>query len=374
VCAQINNIVFGLCAGADNVLVDGNYVEGAATVFHTEGSFTNMIICNNRAVNCGFFFDWHLGFVNNVSIMNNNISLTNCVWGGNPAVACNFCPAESGTQTGYTNISMIGNTFRFTGNAAGASSLVFLWANNVNGFLLANNSIDAILTNSFSNCSNLNFYNNFDLAGNYRSDLNIPTVGGVPVTPVGLNLLGSSSIGSALSTLGLPNNPQAVITNGFTQPVTINTNMALVGALTITNPAGSWATLNVTPTNAAINFNGNTIAVLQTNGVLQVNGGLSSVISNTQPPSVVNLNCTYVGSPGWGLRWTNNFPENIVVYGQISNVNAVAGSQVYYNGTLICSNLLGSATMPTLLMKPQSTMAVTNLNHGFGVQLGWQPF
>jgi hypothetical protein len=123
----------------------------------------------------------------------------------------------AGTQT---NVFIFGNTIGLSSLEPNASGIIT--ANNLTGLVFENNFINPVLVNNqlistyFTNVANLSMDNNYDLFGNYLYSLNIPTVGGVPVTSFGLSLISSIEASSALTNLGLPANPAVIVTNNET--------------------------------------------------------------------------------------------------------------------------------------------------------------
>jgi hypothetical protein len=192
------------CSWATDCQVEDNYVDGADGGFVTDtGGSTNIIFAHN------IFKDVYAGFVfwayhhQNLTFAFNKISL---------------CPTNSYFSTAFgfpdgtthTNITIIGNDVGWDGIPS--RSAYFLYVTNITGLTVADNTVDSNLYNYIS-VSGLNMYNNYDLYGNQLPDLNNPSVGGTPVTSLGLALIGSAEISSALTNLGLPGNPATIVTN-----------------------------------------------------------------------------------------------------------------------------------------------------------------
>jgi hypothetical protein len=200
---------------AYNILIDGNYVNGAIVgVYSDTGGYTNVIVTDNTFKNV--FQGVRMAPVNspqyNMTIAFNNIALT-------PTTTYQTAAFwfSGGTST---NVFIFGNTMGFTG--PGASTAVAVTADNLTGLVFANNFVDSLMASNqaaslaITNVTNLSMYNNNDLFGNYLPSLNIPTVGGTEVSSFGLSLISSAEASSALTNLGLPSNPATVITNSQT--------------------------------------------------------------------------------------------------------------------------------------------------------------
>ncbi|HXC36253.1 MAG TPA: hypothetical protein VNV43_10285 [Candidatus Acidoferrales bacterium] len=195
------------CSWATDCQVEDNYVDGADSGFATDtGGSTNMIFAHN------IFKDVYAGFVfwayhrQNLTFAFNKISL--CPTNSNFSAAFGF---PDGTT--HTNIMIIGNDVGWDGTPS--RSAYALYVTNIVGMTLADNSVDSNLNNYIS-ASGLNMYNNYDLYGNTLPELNNLSVGGTPVTSLGLALISSTEISSALTNLGLPGNPAAIVTNSET--------------------------------------------------------------------------------------------------------------------------------------------------------------
>ncbi|HEX9046499.1 MAG TPA: hypothetical protein VF988_05685 [Verrucomicrobiae bacterium] len=142
--------------------------------------------------------------------------------------------------------------------------------------------------------------------------------------------------------------------------LTAGGNITGIGSLTITNATlTNWVALSVTSSNAVISVEGVTVAILQTNGVLNAANGISTTVSNTLPPSVVSLT-------GTGVAWTNTTPWNIVSY--VSSTNGPAA--MYYNGAAVFNNV----TTATMMLKPGAVFAATNGASPVAINLSWHPF
>jgi len=212
-----------------DVLVEGNYVEGANVAYYVDtGGSTNLTIVHNTFKNCigGVFF------VNeqrqNITIAYNNIEIvepedtSSYSWGisfnwYNPPPYC-------------TNVTIIGNTFTLKDPGTGTGNAYAIYMGGyVSGLIIADNKTDASMTNGFFGCSNVSMYNNTDLSGNYIPSMNIPMLGNTPVTSFGLSLVGSAGASPALTALGLPSNPAVIITNGSSQAIALASNLTVSG-------------------------------------------------------------------------------------------------------------------------------------------------
>jgi hypothetical protein len=331
------NIVFAYISQPGSI-VEGNYAHGVTVGVRSEGGQTNVLIINNIFRDCEVGLDYEGVGNQNMTVAFNEMDVTNGPFGLPVAINFGFV---AGSQI-FTNAVFIGNTFQNL--APGVLSYGFR-IENTTGLVLAYNHIDTNLVNLVTNCVNASIDNNYDLTGTYLYSLNIPTLGAVPVTTFGLGLVSSANAGTTLTSLGLPSNPVSVVTNFSTTPVNFNTNVTASGLLTVSN-------------------------------------GIASTISNGLPASSVLVQASVVAGPTYRALWTNTTPDNIVVYGQLaisgfgSSTNILAS--VYYNGSTIpiCTNLPYGVPMPTLLLKPQSILAITNnvSSVNFGVQLHWYPF
>ncbi|HXC36254.1 MAG TPA: hypothetical protein VNV43_10290 [Candidatus Acidoferrales bacterium] len=186
---------------------EDNYVDGADSGIAADtGGATNMLFAHNtfKHVYAGFVF-WNYHH-RNLTFAFNKISL---------------CPTNSYFSTAFgfpdgttqTNITIIGNDVGWDGTSS--KSAYFLYATNVSGLTVADNNMDSSLHNYIS-ASGLNMHNNYDLNGNVLPKLNNPTIGGTQVSSLGMALISSAEISSALTNLGLPGNPAAIVTNNET--------------------------------------------------------------------------------------------------------------------------------------------------------------
>ncbi len=244
---------------AYDTLIEGNYVNGAICgIYSDTGGYTNVMIAHNTFKNVyqGVGMVVNNSPEKNITVAFNNIEL---------APTTTYATAGFNFWGGIlTNVFIFGNTISFTG--PGPSTAMAIAADNITGLTFADNSIDSVIASNqaaltpyrFTNVVNLNMDNNYDLFGNYLYSLNIPTLGGVPVTPFGVDLASSAEASSALTNLGLPGNPAELVTNNETG-VTLggtfsgdgsgltNLNTAPFSALafgTMTGPPGQFYLIN----------------------------------------------------------------------------------------------------------------------------------
>ncbi|HEU6449050.1 MAG TPA: hypothetical protein VFV23_11490 [Verrucomicrobiae bacterium] len=215
---------FGIGA-SENTLIEGNYVDGGVVgVYGDTGNTANLTVINNTFKNVLAGAILANTIRANLTFAFNYLELTN-----SKGIPSAFFLQNAGT---YTNVFIFGNTVRDTSSEGG----YFILANNTTGLDVANNHVDSVLTNQYYNCFGVNIDNNYDLYGSYRYDMNTPALGGTPVSYYGIALASSPSSSYALTTLGLPNNPAILVTNGSTRPITFNTNLSVNANITI--PAG----------------------------------------------------------------------------------------------------------------------------------------
>jgi hypothetical protein len=108
-----------------------------------------------------------------------------------------------------TNISIIGNTVNWLGSGpdGGSGNFLVVVTNGVQGLLVTANRVDAALTNLFvGGTANYAIYDNYDLNGNYLTNLNKVYLGPTPVSSFGLDLVGANSASEGLTSLGLSSN------------------------------------------------------------------------------------------------------------------------------------------------------------------------
>lgn len=211
---------FGSGAWGSDILIEGNYVNGADdAVYGDTGGTTNLIIAHNFFNNCFQAINWDNAVRYNITVEFNNISLT--PRSGIVDAAFNFWGGS--VLGGFTNVIIFGNTIGFYDSPSNNVMAIITGQDPVTGLVFANNTVDPLIGSNqatysiyFTNVSNANMYNNTDMYGNYVPSLNIPTLGGVPVTSFGLNLVSSAEASSALTNLGLPSNPANVVTNNET--------------------------------------------------------------------------------------------------------------------------------------------------------------
>ena len=150
-----------------NTLIEGNYINGAvAGVFGngSTGGSTNITVAHNVFENVGVPVFFNAVSVWNLTVCYNTISSTT-----SNGIAWAFRFDSTGS---YTNIAIVGNTVTFNGNQPAQDGRQFLWVNNITGLIVANNMVEPGLGNSLSSCANVSIYNNYDLSGNFLTNLN----------------------------------------------------------------------------------------------------------------------------------------------------------------------------------------------------------
>jgi hypothetical protein len=197
--------IFAYGAGS-GCLIEGNYAEGVEVGTHLEDGATNLIYVHNTFKQCGVPVDLEGRSYHNLTFAFNDFELTDTYMGS--PIAFQFANGEA---LSLTNVNIMGNTISYSGSVARRP--YFLYVYNVTGLNVAYNTIDSRSTNVISNCSNVNMDNNYDLSGNYFGSMNIPAVGGRPVGSYGLGFINSADSSSALTYLGLPDMPSAIVTN-----------------------------------------------------------------------------------------------------------------------------------------------------------------
>ena len=226
-------------AAVYNTIIEGNYVENADCGSYTDTyGRTNELIINNTFKNCAFGIRLLNspvpsagGAFVNISIVNNNIQVQSQQNG-------EICAIQLGAvYNEITNIIISGNVAICnppTGSFAVAGPFFIDMGALISGLTINNNSIDSQMQNdrlSPANAVPLNMFNNYDLFGNLSPTMNITTVGGVPVSPLGYSFLGAASPSVALTAIGLPSSAAAIVTNNETQPTTFGANLAVNGSI-----------------------------------------------------------------------------------------------------------------------------------------------
>lgn len=232
-----------------DVLVEGNYVEGAGSALYGDtGGSTNLTVVNNTfkdSSSCGVFLA-NSGR-NNMTFAFNTIELA-AFDGTNAQVAF----ALDGWDT---NILIFGNNVLWKGAGGPPGTGYFLNVLNIKGFFVKDNRVDPRLINNFwgSETNNYVIQDNYDLngnyyflydpSGNYLPNANHVYVGSALVSSLGFSLVSSANNSSALTSLGLPADPAVIVTNS-SYGVAL-TNTLVNGVLTITNSTTiePWLTL-----------------------------------------------------------------------------------------------------------------------------------
>ena len=246
--------------GGQNCLIEGNYAENVYIGSHDEYGADNMIFINNIFKNCSAPIDFHCSKkYSNMTIAYNHFELASAPGGWSCAIYLNSGPGDQGA---YTNVNIIGNTVTCgvitTGDSSFSDHNFFLACGNVTGLNVYNNTVDARLginPNVVVGNYNVHMDNNYDLFGNYRSDLSTPMVGGTAVTPFGINLMSSAGAASVLTAIGLPSNAGVLITNGSTTVVQIQTNLVVYGTNVANQFVGNGSGLTNIPASAVFRTN-----------------------------------------------------------------------------------------------------------------------
>ena len=151
-----------------DVLIEENYIVGANDAYYGDtGGSTNIIVAHNAFCNCGHAVSLNgsLRPRKNITIAFNDITLTNPP-GYNFIYA--FGTWDSGSS--FTNVTIVGNNVALNGPIVGTADVFSFY--NATGLICADNKIDGSLGSTFSNCANVNIYNNHDLYGNFLTNLN----------------------------------------------------------------------------------------------------------------------------------------------------------------------------------------------------------
>ncbi len=268
---------FGINIGyAHDCLVDGNDIEGAGGgIYGDTGGTTNLTFVNNTFRNCNWMCAYRGTYGrNNLTFAFNHAELISTT---NYDTIYGFSFNNDRLLTvSYTNIFIFGNTIINLGGAPAAHPLDFVQAYNVTGLSIYNNSVDTSLTNDIENCYNVNMDNNLNLLGDYVPDLNYPQIGGTPVTALGVDLIASTSSAQVLTNLGLPASSLAIVTNGSTLPVTINTNLTVNGGLAV---SGNLSVTGVIT--GAVALADLPSAVVTNGGPAELNGAVTIIFQPT---------------------------------------------------------------------------------------------
>jgi hypothetical protein len=145
-------------------VMDGNILSGVMLGSHYDSGYgiTNVTIVNNQFINCNTAIDWENGVVQDVTIANNNIVLTNTTGKASATVqAIFFHPAPSA----FYNVAVRDNSVRVAGFNKFPNQR-FILAYNSHGILIKNNRVDAALPSYFSGCTGITMMDNYDLTGN----------------------------------------------------------------------------------------------------------------------------------------------------------------------------------------------------------------
>ena len=340
-----------------DMLVEGNYVYGALHgVYADTGGWTGVRILNNTFRNC----------FNGVTIFPVNANLNNLTASFNKidlAATNNYIgSAFNFSGANWTNIFIFGNIIDLYN--AGSSPSLLMSADNVTGFVFEDNFVDSQLANNqlatpyFTNVKNLTIDNNYDLFGNHLSALNTGTLAGnVAVSTFGSVLMASTGASAALTSLGLPGNPQEVVTNdqsGLTLGGTFSGNG---NGLTNIN----WNSITGLPALARYSD----LTPTFTNG-MNISAGMAYKIG------------------GINILWASNSAGNFVAGNTAANVvpngiaNTIIGESAMQNSTNASNNtMVGNGAGFSLLASSANTMVGKNagmdMTHGSdNVIVGYQ--
>jgi hypothetical protein len=153
-----------------DVLIEGNYVDGADCGYYGDtGGTTNIIIAHNTFKNCADGIDLQNTTRQNMTFAFNNILLTT---NSSFTAQIGFC---FGGSPWCTNFSIIGNTVSWNGPTNTGLNGYFLDLANVQGLVVTDNRVDSSLQNYFFGSeitNNYVFYHNYDLSGTLLQSLN----------------------------------------------------------------------------------------------------------------------------------------------------------------------------------------------------------
>lgn len=154
--------------GGVNMLIEGNYVDGASVGVYSEASDPNLVIANNELRNVDAGIRFIIKPQRNVTFYHNTVALASNSLRGYTTVFDLDNANGSGVNqvpVTITNIVIYGNTMKFDGLQTGGQAYN-LFAGNINGLTMCNNSIDSGMINLIIDCTNVNISNNTDLLGN----------------------------------------------------------------------------------------------------------------------------------------------------------------------------------------------------------------
>ena len=136
-------------ANMHDVLVEGNYVNGAAIGFYGDtGGYTNVVVAHNTFKNC--VYGVHLLYVprQNLIFCYNTITIP-------PTGGAAFW---FDSNTSFTNVIITGNEVGFEGPSVPGS--LFLDLNNITGLVVNNNTAEPNLTSRISGCTGVQINGN----------------------------------------------------------------------------------------------------------------------------------------------------------------------------------------------------------------------
>ena len=145
------------CGYAHDLLLQGNYVEGANWAVYSETGYRNVMIDHNTFRNVGAGLYFYIHGSTNVTCSFNTLELASAPLG---AFAFRFEPAYK-----FGNIVIVGNTIQFFGVPPVRTSYA-LYATSSTGVSFLNNVIDNRLAVMTQGSKGVNVSNNLDLGGN----------------------------------------------------------------------------------------------------------------------------------------------------------------------------------------------------------------
>lgn len=152
--------------------VQDNYVEGAAAAFYGDtGDYENVVVAHNTFKNCFYGVSLQATRRKNITFAFNTILL-------NPNRFVYHASAFTFVDNGfYANLTIDGNSVGLNGPPVPGVLYFFLSPANVDGLVVADNTVDPAFGSKFSHCEGVHLYNNLDPHGNplrYLSQVKTP--------------------------------------------------------------------------------------------------------------------------------------------------------------------------------------------------------
>jgi len=153
-------------ADAGNLLVEGNFTFSAQVGFYGDtDSYDEIVVSHNSFINCYYGVYLANSGRRNISLLFNNISMTNDASAASVAFAF-------GTAN-YTNVVIRGNTAKFHAAPGPNGYSVYVGANSgMNGLTIAQNFFDGSFMWNLSDATNVNIHDNYDLRGVLLTNVN----------------------------------------------------------------------------------------------------------------------------------------------------------------------------------------------------------